>query len=391
MQNKAHFAWIDVLRGLSALAIVLFHARVTLWVGWTQIRATPEQFSTIDRLAAFLSLPVPFFGSAVMLFFLISGFCIHYPYANRGREFQWKSYLWRRWGRIYPPYFAIVLIGIGLECYLFFEFKEPASSVATWWKSVVMLENYGPDAGRMMSNPSLWSLPVEAELYLVYPLFLWMLQRHGLKYALLLPTVVSLAALVAVLKRPDWIVLEYNFALYWLMWCSGAACAELAARQRLPAWRGEFWVLMLLSLLFSCWLTATKHANVLQNWSWVVVYLFILLRGLTISQNRLGTEPSMTDNGKIPGISAVLARIGVFSYSLYLIHYPFFTLCGAIWIRWFGSKPANFLVTLGFCLVALVLAPIFYRFIEDTLAPCVAPRTSLLSSAARHSQPKVTG
>ena len=73
-ENKKHFQWIDFLRGIAALGIVLFHVRVDLWVGWEAIHHTPGHFSKFDHLAALLALPTPFFGSAVMLFFLSAGF-----------------------------------------------------------------------------------------------------------------------------------------------------------------------------------------------------------------------------------------------------------------------------------------------------------------------------
>jgi peptidoglycan/LPS O-acetylase OafA/YrhL len=90
MKSTNHFAWIDFLRGLAAVGIVLYHVRVDLWVGWVEISTHPESFSIFDRVAALLSIPLPFLRSAVMLFFLVSGFCVHYPYAASGRLLELK-------------------------------------------------------------------------------------------------------------------------------------------------------------------------------------------------------------------------------------------------------------------------------------------------------------
>ena len=90
--------------------VIVFHSRVTLWVGFIQIRKSPELYSPFDRLVAWLSLPVACGGSAVMLFFLISGFCIHVPYAASSRDFGFRQYALRRSLRIIPPYlFAVTL------------------------------------------------------------------------------------------------------------------------------------------------------------------------------------------------------------------------------------------------------------------------------------------
>ena len=73
--------WLDFLRGLSAFAIVLFHVRVTLWVGartpW-RIRVGP-----VGRPCCGMGNAACFRYSdlAVMLFFVVSGFAIHYPNA----------------------------------------------------------------------------------------------------------------------------------------------------------------------------------------------------------------------------------------------------------------------------------------------------------------------
>ncbi|HEY1111087.1 MAG TPA: hypothetical protein VGE76_20695, partial [Opitutaceae bacterium] len=46
---EAHLASIDVLRGLAALGVTLFHARVAWWVGWREIQANPDSYSLFDR------------------------------------------------------------------------------------------------------------------------------------------------------------------------------------------------------------------------------------------------------------------------------------------------------------------------------------------------------
>lgn len=171
-----HSQWIDLLRGISALAVVLFHVRVDLWVGWTAIRAQPHAFSAFDRVAAWLSILTPFFGSAVMLFFLVSGFCVHFAYAAQGRPFEIGPYARRRFFRIYPPYLAVIVFTVLVERALAVWYGTASSGLPTVLKSVFMVQNYGRAAGQMIANPSLWSLPVEAELYLVYPIFfVWFL------------------------------------------------------------------------------------------------------------------------------------------------------------------------------------------------------------------------
>jgi peptidoglycan/LPS O-acetylase OafA/YrhL len=71
---------IDGLRGLAALAVVMHHLRV-----------------------------IPVGHYAVMLFFVISGYCIAAAVtAARRSAMSFGSFMWRRLRRIYPPYFFAV-------------------------------------------------------------------------------------------------------------------------------------------------------------------------------------------------------------------------------------------------------------------------------------------
>ena len=106
MKNSERIPVIDFLRGLSCLGVLLYHVRVDLWIGWWRITSYPEEYSSFAKAMAWLSIPTPFMGYAVVLFFLISGFCIHYQNTSGDARPDWKTYLIRRFWRIYPAYFS---------------------------------------------------------------------------------------------------------------------------------------------------------------------------------------------------------------------------------------------------------------------------------------------
>lgn len=361
MKSKSHFDWIDFLRGISAFGIVLYHVRVDLWVGWVAISTQPDSFSLFDRAAALLSIPIPFLRPAVMLFFLVSGFCIHYSYAAFGRSWELKSYSIRRFFRIYPPYLAAVIFGVGIELLLRLHFGQEVSPTAKVFQTVFMVQNYSPDGGQMYSNPALWSLPVEVELYLVYPIFYFLLRRCEIKWSMFSVGVVSTAAL-ALLLGPN--LHNYNntqigdgghFAVYWIIWCAGALLAEWAKREQLPKWQPGLWVVMAFSFILGITVTLLKLMVVIQELVWGGFYFTVMLWGLT------QTDPLGFLSTRL---KKMFLSLGLISYSLYLLNYPFFRLCGEIWIELFGAKPANFLIPLFFSVLCIPLAYAFYVGVE---------------------------
>ena len=76
---------VDVMRGISALGVAWFHSRSDLWIGFKSIDADRAAYSVFDRVLSYFSLPVSQMGGMVMLFFVLSGFCIHLPTARKSR------------------------------------------------------------------------------------------------------------------------------------------------------------------------------------------------------------------------------------------------------------------------------------------------------------------
>ncbi len=86
---------LDALRFLSALWVTLYHG------------AKPPG----NRVLPYFDLAwdsILFGGTGVLAFFVISGFCIHYPAVAAGSDPKWGSYLTRRFVRVLIPYFLVL-------------------------------------------------------------------------------------------------------------------------------------------------------------------------------------------------------------------------------------------------------------------------------------------
>lgn len=350
-KSYPHIAWIDFLRGISAFAVVLFHVRVDLWVGWNEISSHPQNYGLVERIVSLLSLPLPFFGYAVMMFFLVSGFCIHYPYANSERELKLKSYFIRRFFRIYPPYIAVIFLGLLSEQLTHF-LGQSSSSIKTVVQSIFMTQNYG--SGQMVSNPSLWSLPVEVELYLVYPFFYWILLRWGIRRAMMFVLVTSLLASGSLLFLGNSLI-SGSFLKYWIIWCAGALLAEWKKQDQVPPWYSHHTIVVLSIIVVAVAAYLLSVPVDLQNFIWAGAYFMIMLWGLS------KPDPLLKLGGLLRNICLFL---GLISYSLYLVHFPFFRLGGAAWLAVFGSKPGNLLIAFIACLLCIPISYAFYNFFE---------------------------
>src|SRR5213082_1919498 len=79
---RPRFHSIDVLRGVAALSVVVYH----LWLRYFPGQSTQAhlaEFPADHRAAFLLTFPIQYGYFGVTLFFVLSGFCIHLPQAWR--------------------------------------------------------------------------------------------------------------------------------------------------------------------------------------------------------------------------------------------------------------------------------------------------------------------
>lgn len=342
---------VDWLRGVAAVGVVVFHARVDWWVGWRAIMDNPDAYGWFDRAAAWMALPAPFMGSLVMLFFVLSGFCVHQPLV-RG-DVEWRDFFRRRFVRLYPPYLTAAALSIG----------------ALWWMSppdfpgwgrvvavLTMTQNYqgnvaeGVAGMQVANNPSLWSLPVEMELYCMYPFFWLAARAWGWAAAMSGVALVSVGALAG--YHGGGRFLEGNFAMYWIIWCSGAWLRERCARGTLGRPPRAIVGLGAVALAGGIVLTL-EGVGGLANVGWGGAY-FVLLWAC-VSRPRLAG----TGMWRMIGVAA-----GKISYSLYLMHFPVLMGLAAWWAAHGGERPTNYLMCLLACAATLPVACLFYRWVE---------------------------
>jgi len=356
---------IDALRGLAALAVVLFHSRCDLWSGWAYVQSHSQGPFGVDWMLAWLGVPMHFMGAGVLVFFVVSGYCIHQPQAakiGQAREGDdhfrlwppapnWRRFYIRRFFRIYPPYVMTLLLSSAV---LAMTMKEAKFSSGRLLPSLLMVQAYWPPGGQVPTNPSLWSLPVEMELYLVYPLAWWLGRKLGWTWMLLMAALVSVVAQRAEAAGVQW--LGASVPKFWGLWCAGAWMAERRERGLLPRWNRGWTLVLLAALALASGSEMAPSLAFLSLWLWGAFALLALLWAV-------GPDSKAEDVLPRTWLRAA-AWLGVCSYSLYLIHYPLFYLAGAWWTIAFGEKSSNILVALFGAALVIPLARWAYVWVE---------------------------
>jgi peptidoglycan/LPS O-acetylase OafA/YrhL len=173
--RRQRLAGLDGLRGLAALFVVVHHVFLRAFPGYP-----------VDR-APFWAGWFIYGRFAVVVFIVLSGFSLALSPARHGWRLDGVSaFARRRARRILPAYWAALAFSLALAWLV----VPPPGQGAPGAKSVVvnglLVQNL---VGAPSPNRSFWSMAVEAQLYIVFPLLLLIVRRWG---AVVMVTTVTL-------------------------------------------------------------------------------------------------------------------------------------------------------------------------------------------------------
>lgn len=348
-----HFARVDVLRAVAILLVFLFHY-------WYQVgsRSTTSAARIVpvldgDLTSRILRVVAEHGYVGVRLFFVISGFCIHLSFLKWAEQraagaagSYWPGFLWRRFWRIYPPYLLVLLPLWLLQSH---DHLDPRA-----WRHLgahaFMVHNFFAPTFYSIAV-SFWSIAVEWQLYLAYPLFLLAARRWGVRPAVVAASLLALGLTTAGPRLP-FAVLHAPFA-YWFEWTLGAL---IAADLVHSAGHG-------LRRLGRCALPLWLALCV----SWVLALPFFINYLLATLACGALLVAALNHRRPLAWWERALVPVGLCSYSLYLVHEPLLELLfnglGATllttpaWVVW-GPLPAAFFGAV------LVIGRLYFRFVE---------------------------
>ena len=334
-EPQQHLPHLDGLRGVAAMLVVLHHVWLTIW----PIEAGPRAGAGgLDLSGAFA------FGHfRVAVFIVLSGFCLTLPVARsgalRGGE---RAFFARRARRILPAYYAalalsLVLIGvaIGGETGTHWDRSVPVS-LDGLLANVLLVQNL---VAQGEINHVLWSLAVECQIYLAFPLLLLLWARSGVAALAAATGALVLAIGAASRLVPgaapllDGGTLQF-LTLFALGMVGAIVCFSPAARTHALATRVPWRVVLALAAAGTAAGAFAARDLVLAN-----LFLFDLLAGLATTALLV-----VTCTGGAPRVRAALGSrglvfLGAFAYSTYLIHAPLLQLVWQYAIDPFSLSP----------------------------------------------------
>jgi peptidoglycan/LPS O-acetylase OafA/YrhL len=321
---------IQVLRGVAVLLVLAYHSFPTI---------APRGFLGVD------------------IFFVISGFLMTRMIVggvDRG-DFTFVGFYLRRARRLLPA--AFVTFAVTAACSWWIMTPEQWSALTKQLVgAVTFTANFAARAqggyfdGAEQTKPLLhvWSLSLEEQFYFVLPFVLWIAPaKRRLAYLAVLAALSLAWCFMLAGGTPS----MRDDAFYFLQsraWelLAGSVAATMMIRSpelRVPQFA------KIAALLIAICVALTGFDDTHPRWDALATVLAtaVLLLG------RDGWLPATA-------VSRAIARIGDWSYSLYLVHWP---LIAFAWILYAGAPPAFILA--GVVVASIGLAALQYRWVEE--------------------------
>lgn len=346
IETKKHIARIDILRGIAIICVFVYHSQLYLFPGFETAEPTSAKIILLNLV------PMASGWTGVQLFLIISGFLIHLGFLSRKQPLNIVTFYSKRFWRIYPPYLLALIVfcvtGAGIYYYL-----NDYYGIRHLLTHLLLVHNLS-DTYIFSINPSFWSLALEMQLYLIYPMFLFMRKKLGVeKTVLIIFLLVPINSFLSRIVYPDfkYIALISVVGYWWFNWCAGALLAECYLNNKRLFGRYNLLIALMgfMAISLSQYFISAELAGQVAVFAWVAFFEWMLYTRINID-NRL---------------YKIIAIVGVVSYSIYLIHQPFLL----VMLSWFDVLGHHFfwapLKTILIFILVFIVAYFTYKYIEQ--------------------------
>ncbi|WP_193227605.1 acyltransferase family protein [Aureimonas psammosilenae] len=366
--SEAVSAWLDAIRWLAALGVLLTHVQNRLLL---RVSEVPDA-STLHIAFAFLS---GFGRQAVLTFFVLSGYlvgggCIR---SLRRQSFDPEDYAFKRLTRltvVFVPALVVTFLinsflirhGDGLMDPDFRQNMLEGSGAANFVCNLVYMQTaLCPTYG---GNGSLWSLFNEFWYYAVAGLLACAVKFSDYRLAIL--GVGLLVGLTA-------IQIEHNLIIFFVLWAMGAGAAAWPDFKRHVPKR----------LAFVVYAGAFLSDRVLFREAFNADHPYLRITAdyviaLTLCVFLISLRDGRSGRFFPPGRPKTHQELAAFSFSLYCLNVPFINLFATLSEKWFGigwqENPAltpSVWISVVACIVATVVLSFAFSLVTERQMPAL--------------------
>jgi peptidoglycan/LPS O-acetylase OafA/YrhL len=365
--TRERLAGLDGIRGLAALFVVLNHVFERAFPGYPADRAP------------FWAAPFIYGRFAVVVFIVLSGFSLALSPARQGWHLDSLGrFALRRVRRILPPYWAALAFSVAVAWLVLPPPGQGLPSARSVVVNGLLVQNL---VSAPSPNRAFWSLAVEAQLYILFPLLLLTVRRRGAAVMVAAVTLVvaGIGIIAPHVPRLAVFVAESAPDLAALFAVGTLAAGIVRASEARRSWNWPTLALIaLVPVGATIWLAGTVWT--LDHLLWVDLMLGpaigCLLAGIAVG--RPATLVRLLD-------AKPLRTLGLSSYSLYLTHGPIVVVVYELIVaRIVGHGASAFLLAVGLTLpLAVLFANGFASVFERPIRTDASLRPARVRAAVR--------
>lgn len=348
MLKQQHLPSLDGLRGLAVLMVIAHNVQM--------FDPAPSGWMNQAILLLF-----DFGWMGVQLFFVLSGFLITgILLDSRDEPHQWRNFMARRVLRIFPLYYGTLLVLFLVLPWLGWQPEAYRQDVKNQLWEWLYLENWSIAIGNESQLPHFWSLAVEEQFYLLWPLVLiWQRSsRHVLVTSLMLAGVSVLSRFLMVGAGVDAEAIYVTTPSRMDALSLGAAAACLLRDPALAPWLREHhtrWLRAVLVLTCLAFLVTHGFPRLSPLGQTIGYFSLSVLFSALIMSTALGDSTGASHRWHGILKLSMLASVGRYSYGMYIIHKPLHDAFSHPAVRRLGIHTAGSLTWAGLHIAATMV------------------------------------